>query len=183
ILDRIFEWIRIDWPRISEGSPGRASHHIRLFEDRMRVLQLAPQFAQRVEWERLSDTAGDCSQNPPVLARLPGRKHGAMRKLYAALCVDVSTVFLGVDGSRQDHIGAPSAEVAMMALVNDKCGTEVAGIDFVGAEQIENLDSARFASGQNAFDIAAPRTGNKSEIEPRNACCGRVQYIEPVPIV
>ena len=144
---------------------------------------LAAQLAQRIEGQRAADSAGESAHNLPILARLSGRKYRTPRQLHAALGIGVAAILLSIGGARKDDIGATGTTVTVMALVNDKGSSEIARINLVGAEQVENLDVARFASGDDAAHIAAARSRHKAEIKAADSCGGVVQDIEPVPIL
>ena len=69
-----------------------------------------------------------------------------------------------------------------MPLIDHKGGSQIAGVDLVGAEKVQDFDIARSASGKNALHIAAARPRNESEIKTAGPRCGMVQNVEPVPI-
>jgi hypothetical protein len=74
ILDRIFERVRGDGPRLSERPPGRTGHPFPFGERRAGLPHAVPELAKRIEWERPTDAAGQGAQDFPILARIAGRK-------------------------------------------------------------------------------------------------------------
>src|SRR6516164_10630657 len=74
VLDRMFEEIASDRPRLPEGLPRRPRHHVRFGQDWMLVPHLAAQPAQLLERQRTTDRAGQGAHNLPILARLSRRE-------------------------------------------------------------------------------------------------------------
>ena len=141
------------------------------------------QLAKCVERKRLVEGAGQRTENLPVLTGFAGRKDSSTRQLNASLGIDVGAVLFDVGSPRQDDVGVAGATVAVMSLIDYECPAKVAGVDLVGAQQVENLDIARFAPGENAAEVAPARSRSKPEIKPSDPRGGIMQDIEPVPVV
>src|SRR6516164_2856824 len=131
----------------------------------------------------MTDGAGYSAEDPPILACFAGRENGTARQLHASLSGDVAAVLLGVSSPRQDDVRARSSVVAVMSLIDHKRCAEIAAINLVGAEKVEQLDIARYAPGKNAVDIAPPGSRHKLEIEPTDAGRRIMQDVEAVPVV
>ena len=70
-----------------------------------------------------------------------------------------------------------------MPLIDHKGSPEVARIDLIGAEKVEQFDIARSTPGKNPLDIAPIRSRHKPEIESSDARRRMMQDIESVPLV
>ena len=117
----------------------------------------------------------------PDEARLAWREHGAGRHLRAAFGVHVDRVLLGIGGAGKDDIGAVGTAIAMAALIDDEGLAEPAHIDFVGAEQIDDIDLALFGTGENRLDVPALLTRHEAEVEAGDSRRGGMQDAEPIP--
>src|SRR6185369_4140572 len=103
------------------------------------------------------------------------------------LQVHVGAVLLGIGGTRQHDIGAMRALVAVMALIDDEGLAKMAGIDLIGAEQIDELDLPLAGAGKDAGRISPRSTGalprREAELQATDPRCRGVQYVEAVPAV
>src|SRR6185312_5319718 len=133
-------------------------------EARIRRRHARAQRAERIIRQGLAENARKRAQDRPILARIARREDGAARELDPALGVDVGRVLLGVSGSRKHHIGARGAAVAMVPLIDNESIPKPRRVDLVGAEEIEELDLAAGAAGENAGDVAPACAWNKAEI-------------------
>ena len=52
-----------------------------------------------------------------------------------------------------------------MTLIYNESSAEITGVDLIGAEKVEKIDSARSATSENAADISPSGSGDKTEIE------------------
>src|ERR1700741_4804442 len=112
----------------------------------MRLRHEPAQFAHRIEGKRTPDCARKRAYDLPVLTRFARREYRSATALDPPLGAYVGGVLLGVGSPREHHIRAPGTAGAMVSLVNHKGTAEIAGVDLVGAEQVEQLDIARFAA-------------------------------------
>src|SRR5215467_2831865 len=127
--------------------------------------------------------AGKRAQDLPILASLARRKHRGPCELYPPFSVYVGAILFSVGSPRQNDIGPLGAAVTVMPLINHKSAAEIICVDLVGAEEVEKLDLARFAAGDDAVEIAASQSRHETEIEPADASRCTMQHIKPVPIV
>ena len=70
-----------------------------------------------------------------------------------------------------------------MALIDHEGAGETVRVDLVGAEEIEDLDLARLARREDAFQVAAAWSRHKTEIEPADPRRRAVQHVEAVPVL
>src|SRR6516165_2807508 len=116
----------------------------------------------------------------PVLASLTRRKHRGPSQLYPPFSVYLGAILFSVGSPRQNDIRPAGAVVTVMPLINHKSAAEIICVDLVGAEEVEKLDLARFAAGDDAIEIAASRSRHETEIEPADTTRCTMQHIESV---
>src|SRR5215469_4250538 len=83
---------------------------------------------------------GKRTQDGPVLLCLAWWKGRAARALHAAFEIRVKSILFRVGGARKYDIGPMGAEVAMRPLIDDEGAPQITHVEFVGTEQIDEID-------------------------------------------
>ncbi|MBA7473631.1 hypothetical protein ES707_08972 [subsurface metagenome] len=143
---------------------------------RHRLEDRLPQLRQRVEGQLAAEHIRKCADDRPSLARLARRKGGTISHLRPALGVDVDAALFGIGRTRQDHVGAMRAAVAMGADVNDEGA--VGDLGFVSAEQEQHVERTE---GRHLGD--GKTTAGEADIERTNPRRGLLQHAKSVPAV
>ena len=73
------------------------------------------------------------------------------------------------------------AGIAMAALIDDEGAAEMGDVEFVGAQQIDEVDLALLRAVDDAGDVAAAFARQEAQIERRHARGRGVQNVESVP--
>ncbi len=124
----------------------------------------------------MSEHLGKRAENGPILARVAGRKIGAIRQLHAAFRVDIGAGFFRVGSARQDDVGARRAAIAMRALIDHE-GARFHR-DLIGTEKEEHIERAAFRH-RRGIKTALPR--HEAEIEAPDSRRRRMQNRKAVP--
>src|SRR6185295_10727699 len=140
-----------------------------------------PQSIEIVIGQSLTDDVGERAQDRPVFLGIARWKRCAAGPLDTALEIDVEAVFLRVGGPGQDHIGMMRSCIAMAALIDDEGAAEMADIEFVGAEQVDEIDLALLRAIDDRGKITAALLRDKTKIKSPHARSRRMQDVESVP--
>ncbi len=101
--------------------------------------------------------------------------------LRPPLGVDIGRILLGVGGAGQDHVGAAGAGIAVMALIDDEGRAQTLHVDFIRAQQIDQLDRPACRRRQYTFDIEPAGAGHEAKFHAADSRRRGVQHVEPVP--
>src|SRR5262249_2378766 len=134
-----------------------------------RLPQPATELAQGVKRQWAAETAGQSTQNLPILACFAWREDSSTPQLRAPLGVDVGAILLRIGGAWKHDIRATRPAVAVMSLIDDKGRSEISCVNLVGSQKIEHLDVPRAAPCEDALDIEATRPRHKAKVQPGNS--------------
>lgn len=143
---------------------------------RMSNIKLATQRRERIERQLLAEHVGKRTQDRPIFAGLARCETGAVAHLNAAFGVDPDTGFFGIGRTRKDDVGVHRAMVTMATDIDGELGALVRQVDFIGAEQEENVHG-RYHFGSSNTALAR----HEADIETTDAGSGGVKHREAVP--
>src|SRR5690606_4560776 len=135
------------------AAPGRRLDRPQALEARIGLIELAAQLIEAVIAEFLAEDFGERAEDAPIRLGIARREDREAPQLRAALGVHIGAVLFGIGGAGQDDIGTVGATVAMMALIDDEGLAQAIGVDFVGAEQIDDVEIALLRSFEDTGDI------------------------------
>ena len=167
----------------TERVPGGWHDLVNVVEDGIYLDQALSYLGQRRETDRLIEYIREGANDRPVLAGIADRLGGASAKLHPALGVYISAVLFSVSGAGQDNVGSMCAGITVVALIDHECIAEVAVMNLIGSQQVDDFYLAATGTGEHVRDIAALRPRHKAKIQPPDTGGCGMQDVEAVPIL